>query len=113
MSEMIPEWQLTNNRVATDKNTFVHPQRYPKQHEMPGQHADETPCSDHPDAPHGFNRNASHEVGHYVCECEFFDEMMRDDIIEGLQHLQEKLQILFGTDNEYYADEISYMKGLK
>ena len=29
----------------------------------------EKPCSDHPDAPHGFVRNASHAVGHYVCEC--------------------------------------------
>ena len=29
----------------------------------------ETKCSDHPDAPHGFVRNASHSVGHYVCEC--------------------------------------------
>lgn len=27
-------------------------------------------CSDHPDAPHGFSRNASHEAGRYVCECE-------------------------------------------
>jgi len=30
----------------------------------------ETKCSDHPDAPHGFDRNGSHSVGHYVCECE-------------------------------------------
>ena len=29
----------------------------------------EKQCSDHPDAPHGFVRNASHSVGHYVCEC--------------------------------------------
>ena len=29
----------------------------------------EKPCSDHPDAPHGFVRNASHMAGHYVCEC--------------------------------------------
>ena len=29
----------------------------------------EKPCSTHPDAPHGFVRNASHSVGHYVCEC--------------------------------------------
>lgn len=30
----------------------------------------EHPCSDHPDAPHGFNRNASHAAGRAVCECE-------------------------------------------
>lgn len=27
-------------------------------------------CSDHPDAPHGFDRNSSHTLGRYVCECE-------------------------------------------
>jgi hypothetical protein len=27
-------------------------------------------CNAHPDAPHGFNRNASHNAGRYVCECE-------------------------------------------
>lgn len=32
---------------------------------------DEQPeCSDHPDAPHGFNRNASHSLDRYVCDCE-------------------------------------------
>ena len=30
----------------------------------------EPKCSDHHDAPHGFNRNASHCIGRYVCECE-------------------------------------------
>jgi hypothetical protein len=27
-------------------------------------------CKDHPDAPHGFDRNASHNADRYVCECE-------------------------------------------
>ena len=27
-------------------------------------------CSDHLDAPHGFDRTASHSLGRYVCECE-------------------------------------------
>jgi hypothetical protein len=27
-------------------------------------------CSFHPDAPHGFDRNASHNADRYVCECE-------------------------------------------
>lgn len=31
---------------------------------------DEPKCSDHPDAPHGFNRNASHNADRYVCDCE-------------------------------------------
>lgn len=28
------------------------------------------PCCTHPDAPHGFNRDASHSIGRYVCDCE-------------------------------------------
>lgn len=28
------------------------------------------PCKDHPDAPHGFDRTASHSLGQYVCTCE-------------------------------------------
>ena len=32
---------------------------------------DETPkCKDDPRAPHGFDRNASHNADRYVCECE-------------------------------------------
>ncbi len=29
-----------------------------------------TICNPHPQAPHGFNRNASHNAGRYVCDCE-------------------------------------------
>ncbi len=28
------------------------------------------PCSRHPDAPHGFDRTASHNADRYVCVCE-------------------------------------------
>jgi hypothetical protein len=35
---------------------------------------EEVPCKDHPDAPHGFDRNASHSEDRYVCECESWDE---------------------------------------
>ena len=31
---------------------------------------EDKPCSQHPNAPHGFDRNASHNAGRYVCECE-------------------------------------------
>jgi len=31
------------------------------------------PCKTHPDAPHGFCRNASHAEGRYVCECEYWE----------------------------------------
>lgn len=31
------------------------------------------PCKDHPDAPHGYNRNASHSMNRYVCDCEWWE----------------------------------------
>jgi hypothetical protein len=35
----------------------------------------ETPeCNTHPDAPHGFCRDASHSADRYVCECEFWEQ---------------------------------------
>lgn len=30
-------------------------------------------CKDHPDAPHGFDRNASLSEDRYVCECEYWE----------------------------------------
>jgi len=30
----------------------------------------EVPCSTHPNAPHGFDRNGSHNADRYVCDCE-------------------------------------------
>ena len=33
-------------------------------------------CKDHPDAPHGFDRNASHNEGRYVCECEGWEPVL-------------------------------------
>jgi hypothetical protein len=34
----------------------------------------EKECNPHPNAPHGFLRQASHSAGRYVCECEWWDE---------------------------------------
>lgn len=33
----------------------------------------EVTCKTHPDAPHGFDRNASHSADRYVCECESWE----------------------------------------
>jgi len=33
----------------------------------------EVTCKTHPDAPHGFDRNASHNADRYVCECESWE----------------------------------------
>jgi hypothetical protein len=34
----------------------------------------EKECNPHPNAPHGFLRQASHDAGRYVCECEWWSE---------------------------------------
>ena len=45
--------------------------------------AQEPKCSEHPDAPHGFCRNASHSAGRYVCECEGWEaEQPTQDFFE-------------------------------
>jgi len=46
-------------------------------------------CNEHPDAPHGFMRDASHSAGRYVCECESWEPpknkpMTRDEWKEWL-----------------------------
>ena len=35
---------------------------------------EEIECKTHPNAPHGFVRNASHTEDRYVCECEYWEE---------------------------------------
>lgn len=47
-------------------------------------------CKTHPDAPHGFLRNASHTEGRYVCECEYWKEHMTKD--EALQMCLEYIE---------------------
>lgn len=43
--------------------------------------SDEVPCSTHPDAPHGFNRDASHSLDRYVCDCEGWVPPVSDDAV--------------------------------
>jgi len=44
----------------------------------------EPQCNPHPKAPHGFNRNASHNSNNYVCDCEGWDAW-QDGYEEGLR----------------------------
>lgn len=39
----------------------------------------EPPCNPDPRAPHGFNRNASHNAGRYVCDCEGWTPHQAED----------------------------------
>jgi len=50
----------------------------------------DTNCKTHPDAPHGFMRDASHSAGRYVCECESWEPpknkpMTRDEWMAWLE----------------------------
>jgi hypothetical protein len=82
-----------------------------KANEMPGQATAEVPCSQHPSAPHGFNRNASHNNNRYTCECEGWEEEMRDDITETLGIVREKIVIMEHT-TDAIDEQINFMKGL-
>lgn len=42
----------------------------------------EVSCNPHPDAPHGFSRNASHLAGRYVCDCEGWQAPTREELLE-------------------------------
>ena len=45
---------------------------------------EEIKCKTHPDAPHGFVRNASHTEDRYVCECEYWEEPKVNERIKEL-----------------------------
>jgi hypothetical protein len=54
--------------------------------EVPG----EVPCKTDPRAPHGFDRNASHNADRYVCECEGWEPVdnayTKNDIFDRVLH---------------------------
>lgn len=67
------------------------------------------PCKTHPDAPHGFDRNASHSEDRYVCECENWEPLapawvgLTDEEILNLA----KAASLYGSDNHYEVIELA------
>jgi hypothetical protein len=46
-------------------------------------------CNPHSKAPHGFAREASHQAGRYVCDCESWDpyEAGREEGVQAMLHL--------------------------
>jgi len=56
------------------------------------QEQNEPKCKTHPDAPHGFVRNASHSEDRYVCECEFWDPPDQDEPVAYINVEQRKLE---------------------
>lgn len=58
-------------------------------------------CNPHPDAPHGFLRNNSHNEGRYVCECEHWEEPKMNNRIK---ELAEQAGITMFGDAVYMSD---------
>jgi hypothetical protein len=46
--------------------------------QRPAAPQEEPQCNPHPNAPHGFLRNASHTEGRYVCACEYWQPYEAD-----------------------------------
>ena len=57
--------------------------------------ATEPKCSKHPDAPHGFDRNASHNADRYVCECEGWEPPEQEPVAV--------VEITYGREPECYV----------
>lgn len=45
-------------------------------------------CNKHPDAPHGFDRNGSHNADRYVCECEGWQPDVPEVLFDGYRVLK-------------------------
>ena len=60
---------------------------------------EEIECKTHPDAPHGFVRNASHTEDRLVCECEYWEEPEVNERIKQLA-IMAGLIAPYGSDLE-------------
>jgi hypothetical protein len=56
-------------------------------------------CNPHPNAPHGFLRDARQSAGRYVCECEWWDE--KDYELATLEEAEEFARKRDESLNEY------------
>lgn len=70
-------------------------------------------CKKHPDAPHGFMRDASHNEGRYVCECEFWEPpknkpMTRDEWTAWLEESWAEAQARASTPEQ---KPVAYVTG--
>jgi hypothetical protein len=72
------------------------------------------PCKDHPDAPHGFMRDASHSAGRYVCECESWEPPKREwvglteqDVHDAFQFTELVKQLDFDRDRQEWCENFA------
>jgi len=67
---------------------------------------EEIKCKTHPDAPHGFVRNASHTEDRLVCECEYWEEPKVNEQIEKLADQAEEYAVRVTTGD--WEDGLAY-----
>ena len=68
------------NKLSVGENAICLPAEIDAAMEALRQALNETPpCKTHPDAPHGFDRNASHSADRYVCECEGWEPPKKEE----------------------------------
>ena len=56
---------------------------------------EEIKCKTHPDAPHGFVRNASHTEDRLVCECEYWEEPKVNERIKQLWEDNDTIEVCY------------------
>lgn len=67
-------WQIVPPEVTVFTGEYIHDGsgQMMKVNGGPARWSDNVGCNPHPDAPHGFDRNASHTEDRYVCDCEYW-----------------------------------------
>jgi len=68
--------------------------------------SEDVECKTHPDAPHGFVRNASHTEDRLVCECEYWEEPKVNEQIEKLADQAEEYAVRVTTGD--WEDGLAY-----
>ena len=71
-------------------------------------------CNPHPDAPHGFNRESSHSLGRYVCDCEGWEperewQGLTDEEIQDFGYEAEK----FDKSNSEWFDRFGFARAIE
>jgi hypothetical protein len=71
-------------------------------------------CKTHPDAPHGFDRNASHSADRYVCECEGWEPPKREwvglteqDVHDAFQFTELIKQLSFDRERPEWCENFA------
>lgn len=69
---------------------------------------DSPPCKPHPEAPHGYNRDMSHTLGRYVCDCEFWEAPDENDPERdrAIKYVAAFYDVPTDTALQLYQDEI-------